>query len=293
MSGVLRIGPGAAGSPGAPAADAAERQQIALAAREFEAMFLQQMLQQMRRSMLSEDVKEEGLGAGTMTDTMDAELSRHLAGQSGGLYDVLVRAFSSQFGSSPAVAPAAAPVASVTAAPGALAAPSALQLPEGRISSQFGWRTDPLTGANRFHNGVDVAAAYGTDVPSAAAGRVVFAGVQGGYGQTVVLEHDGGVQTRYAHLSHIAVSAGDTIDRGSLVGRVGSSGRSTGAHLHFEVLEGGRPVDPRLRSAAQSLGEAGPGPRSGEAAPGPRFKVAAGAADYPGGTVRTDVSPEE
>lgn len=284
MSGVLRIGPGGPGSPGAPAADAAERQQIALAAREFEAMFLQQMLQQMRRSMLSEDVKEEGLGAGTMTDTMDGELSRHLAGQSGGLYDVLVRAFSSQLGSSPAVTPAAAPVAASAPAPASLASPAALELPAGRISSQFGWRNDPLTGASRFHNGVDVAAAYGTDVSSAAAGRVVFAGVQGGYGQTVVLEHDGGVQTRYAHLSHIAVSAGDTLDRGSLVGRVGSSGRSTGAHLHFEVLEGGRPVDPRLRSAAPGFGEAGPGTR---------LKVDAGAADYPPGTVRTDVSPEE
>ena len=284
MSGLTRIGAGPLGAAAAPAEDAAERQQIALAAREFEAMFLQQMLQQMRRSMLSEDVKEEGLGAGTMTDTMDAELSRHLAGQSGGLYDVLVRAFSSQFGSSPAGASSAAPVASPASAPASLAAPAALALPEGRVSSQFGWRTDPLTGANRFHKGVDVAAAYGADVPSAGPGRVVFAGVQGSYGQTVVLEHQDGVQTRYAHLSHIAVSAGDELDRGAVLGRVGSSGRSTGAHLHFEVLEGGRPVDPRLRSAAPSFDETGPSPR---------LKVAAGAADYPRGTLRTDVSPEE
>lgn len=265
MSGLTRIGAGALGTAGAAETDAAARQQIALAAREFEAMFLQQMLQQMRRSMLSEDVKEEGLGAGTMTDTMDAELSRHLAGQSGGLYDVLVRAFSSQLGSSPAAAPEASPGGS-SAAP---AAPPALALPEGRVSSQFGWRTDPLTGANRFHNGVDVAAAYGTDVPSAGPGRVVFAGVQGGYGQTVVLEHADGVQTRYAHLSHVAVSRGDEVGAGALVGRIGSSGRATGAHLHFEVLEGGRPVDPAA------------------------LKVKPGAADYPRGTVRTDVSPQE
>jgi murein DD-endopeptidase MepM/ murein hydrolase activator NlpD len=266
VSGLIRIG-----SPAFPTAaaagDAAERQQIALAAREFEAMFLQQMLQQMRRSMLSEDVKEEGLGAGTMTDTMDAELSRHLAGRSGGLYDVLVQAFSGERGSSPVTPAAASPAAG--AGP---AAPAGLALPEGRITSQFGWRTDPLTGTNRFHNGVDVAAAYGTDVPSAGPGRVVFAGVQGGYGQTVVVEHQDGVRTRYAHLSHIAVSTGAEVEGGALVGRVGSSGRSTGAHLHFEVLERGRPVDPRTS---------------------PGLKVRTGAADYPRGTVRTDVSPEE
>lgn len=283
MSGVIPIGARGVATAGT-GGDAAERQQIALAAREFEAMFLQQMLQQMRRSMLSEDVKEEGLGAGTMTDTMDAELSRHLAGRSGGLYDVLVQAFSGRLGSTAATPPAGAP-----AAPAAGAADrGGLALPEGRISSQFGWRTDPLTGASRFHNGVDVAAAYGTDVPSAGAGRVVFAGVQGGYGQTVVLEHPDGVRTRYAHLSHIAVSAGDEVGRGALVGRVGTSGRSTGAHLHFEVLEGGRPVDPRLRSASPSFVEAG-----GAAGLSAGLKVKAGGADYPRGTVRTDVSPEE
>ena len=279
MTGPLKIGTISAAT-GAPTSDAAERQQIATAAREFEAMFLQQMLQQMRRSMLSEDVKEEGLGAATMTDTMDAELSRRLAGQSGGLYDVLVQAFSAHGTPGPAAVPAAAPLSAPRSVPAPSAAPGdaepQLAVPEGRISSRFGWRTDPLTGGSRFHNGVDIAAAYGTDVPSAGAGRVVFAGVQGGYGQTVVLEHQGGVQTRYAHLSHLAVAAGDQVDRGTLVGRVGSSGRSTGAHLHFEVLEAGRPVDP-VRAAEVAGG----------------LKITAGAADYPRGTVRTVVSPEE
>ena len=257
---------------GAPVAGAnetaAERQQIALAAREFEAMFLQQMLQQMRRSMLSEEVQEQGLGAATMTDTMDAELSRHLAGQSGGLYDVLVQAFSAGVSTPTASAPPASPGPAGT--PAEAAAP--IDLPEGRVSSRFGWRTDPITGTNRFHNGLDVAAAYGADVAGAAAGRVVFAGVQGGYGQTVVLEHENGLQTRYAHLSHVAVAAGDTVERGAILGRVGSSGRSTGAHLHFELLEGGRPVDP-ARAAA--------------------LKVGAPAADYPRGTIHAVVSPQE
>lgn len=268
----LTIGaiPGGAGAP--PAEDAAQRQQVAIAAREFEAMFLRQMLQQMRSSMLSEEVQEEGLGASTMTDTMDGQLARHLAGQSGGLYDVLVQAFSKQLGG------AAVPSATLTPSGGGLPAEpmSLLALPEGRVSSQFGWRTDPLTGGNRFHKGVDFAAAYGTDVPSAGQGRVVFAGEQGGYGQTVVIQHAGGVQTRYAHLSHIGVTAGESVEAGAIVGRVGSSGRSTGAHLHFEVLEDGRPVDP-ARAEAFTTG----------------LKVKPPIADYPRGTARAVVSPEE
>jgi murein DD-endopeptidase MepM/ murein hydrolase activator NlpD len=81
-------------------------------------------------------------------------------------------------------------------------------------------------------------------VPSVAGGTVVAAGAQGGYGLTVVVEHDSGIRTRYAHLSELAVRTGDVVARGQDIGQVGSSGRSTGPHLHFEVLEGGRPVNP-------------------------------------------------
>jgi murein DD-endopeptidase MepM/ murein hydrolase activator NlpD len=93
---------------------------------------------------------------------------------------------------------------------------------------------------------VDILAAYGREVPAAGAGQVVFSGVQGGYGNTVVIEHPGGIRTRYAHLSSIQVEAGDPVQSGTIVGRVGSSGRSTGPHLHFEVLQDGRPVNPEV-----------------------------------------------
>jgi murein DD-endopeptidase MepM/ murein hydrolase activator NlpD len=83
----------------------------------------------------------------------------------------------------------------------------------------------------------------------AAGGRVVFAGEQGGYGQSVVVEHAPGLQTRYAHLSAISVRPGDQVPAGSQVGRVGQSGRATGPHLHFEVLEQGRRVDPATGAA--------------------------------------------
>ena len=95
-----------------------------------------------------------------------------------------------------------------------------------------------------FHQGVDIAVAYGHDVKAAADGIVSFAGVQNGYGNTVVIDHGGGRQTRYAHLSQELVRAGDVVNEGQVLGKSGNSGRSTGPHLHFEMLVNGRPVDP-------------------------------------------------
>jgi murein DD-endopeptidase MepM/ murein hydrolase activator NlpD/Rod binding domain-containing protein len=119
-----------------------------------------------------------------------------------------------------------------------------LQAPAGPVTSAFGWRRDPITGALRFHQGIDLRAAFGEAVTAAAAGRVVFSGEQGGYGTTVVIEHDNGIQTRYAHLSSALVRAGEIVKAGDILGRAGSSGRSTGPHLHFEVTVDGRPADP-------------------------------------------------
>ena len=122
---------------------------------------------------------------------------------------------------------------------------SRLNLPiEGTTTSAFGWRADPVTGRTRLHRGVDLRAAYGTDVPAAQAGEVVFAGQRGAYGNLVIVRHDGGVETRYAHLASIAVKPGVAVAAGESLGRVGSSGRSTAPHLHFEVLVNGERVDP-------------------------------------------------
>ena len=122
----------------------------------------------------------------------------------------------------------------------------ALEMPEGHVTSAYGWRRDPINGTAAFHRGVDIRAAYGDDVSAAAAGRVVSAGEAGGYGTTVVLEHDNGTRTRYAHLSSALVREGEHVQAGQLIGRAGSSGRATGPHLHFEVLDrNGVPLDPR------------------------------------------------
>lgn len=111
------------------------------------------------------------------------------------------------------------------------------------VSSGFGWRVHPITGATRPHTGTDFAAPHGTSVGAAADGIVAAAGWRGGYGKAVLVDH-GSESTLYAHLSAITAAQGQRVRRGEPLGRVGSTGQSTGAHLHFEVRVDGVPVDP-------------------------------------------------
>ena len=113
----------------------------------------------------------------------------------------------------------------------------------GRISSAFGWRSISVAG-NRFHGGIDIAAASGTPVRAARGGVIARAGWVGAYGFLVVVDHGGGWETRYAHLSRIDVLLGERIAQGAVVGLVGSTGASTGPHLHFEVRHNGVALDP-------------------------------------------------
>jgi flagellar protein FlgJ len=126
------------------------------------------------------------------------------------------------------------------------AEPGVMQLPvNGRISSDFGARRDPIHGQHRAHHGVDIAAPRGTPIEAAAPGVVIFAGSQGGYGRTVVIEHADGRRTRYAHAERLLVAEGEMVGAGQTIATVGASGRATGPHLHFEVIENGAAVDPR------------------------------------------------
>ncbi len=118
---------------------------------------------------------------------------------------------------------------------------------EGRLESGFGGRKNPFGGATyEFHSGQDIDAPHGAPVVSGASGKVTFTGWQNGYGQIVVLDHGGGLTTRYAHLSSIGVVLGQNMERGQFLGRVGSTGRSTGPHLHYEVRINDQPVNPLL-----------------------------------------------
>jgi len=117
----------------------------------------------------------------------------------------------------------------------------------GAITSPFGWRSNPFGGAPEFHQGLDIAAPTGTTVTAAAGGTVIMAQWYGGYGNYILIDHGGGYSTGYGHLSAIYVTTGQSVQRGQAIGAVGSTGQSTGPHLHFEVRIAGKPVDPAPR----------------------------------------------
>jgi len=130
---------------------------------------------------------------------------------------------------------------------------------DGTLEAGFGGRRNPFGGSGyEFHSGQDIEAPWGAAVVAGASGSVSFVGWQNGYGQLVILDHGGGLTTRYGHLSHIDVELGQVVSRAQLLGKVGSTGRSTGPHLHYEVRINDQPVNPlqylllSTKSAAQS-----------------------------------------
>jgi murein DD-endopeptidase MepM/ murein hydrolase activator NlpD len=115
-----------------------------------------------------------------------------------------------------------------------------------RFTSKFGFRRDPKTGGRRMHNGVDCAAGNGTPLYATADGVVIHAGWGSGYGRLVKIQHEFGIETRYAHMSKMRVKVGQRVSRGDRIGDMGASGRVTGVHLHYEVRVGGKPVNPMI-----------------------------------------------
>jgi len=122
--------------------------------------------------------------------------------------------------------------------------PTLLPIEDGWFSSNFGWRIDPFTGQQAFHEGIDFPADVGTPIEAAASGKVIFAEVHPAYGKMIEIDHGNGLISRYAHCSALLVNEGDFVMRGQLIARVGTTGRSTGPHLHFEVRLNGVPQNP-------------------------------------------------
>ncbi len=136
----------------------------------------------------------------------------------------------------------AVPPPANSGAPGAYSWPAS-----GPITSPFGMRADPFGHGFKMHSGVDIGAPMGSTITAAAGGRIIFAGWYGGYGNAIIIDHGGQTSTLYGHCSQIFVSQGQDVERGQAIGAVGSTGESTGPHLHFEVRENGIPVEPTSR----------------------------------------------
>jgi murein DD-endopeptidase MepM/ murein hydrolase activator NlpD len=252
---------GAGGTP--PGGDDPKRAGAKQAAAGLEAFFLRQLLAEAKKS--SNDPLMGGFAGDTFKDMLDTQLADSMAGAGGiGLAGVFER----QLGGEPVMPPG---TPGTPGAPGALhatrsympMAPTAPGAPtsidvgaaddharfilpvHGRPTSGFGDRVDPINHTVSRHPGFDLAAPTGTPVGAAAAGKVVRAGAAGTYGNLVVIRHADGLETRYAHLSRVDVKVGDEVPQGAQIGAVGTTGRSTGPHLHFEVREAGEAIDPR------------------------------------------------
>ncbi len=200
----------------------------------------QQLAQQRARNQLDILAQERG----NLVALADAQ-RHHVAGQVAEMEGLsqaendqlvaLIREREAQI----AAARRAAGITTPESAPGALAWPVT-----GVITSPFGWRRSPFGSTPEFHQGLDIGANMGTPVKAAASGTIISAGWYGGYGNYILIDHGGGMSTGYGHLSRIDVSNGQQVQRGQLIGAVGSTGMSTGPHLHFEVRISGKPVDP-------------------------------------------------
>jgi murein DD-endopeptidase MepM/ murein hydrolase activator NlpD len=226
-----------------PKAPTPER--IKALAAQFESMLVGQMMQQMRSSMFDSEDADAEKGAAPLADALFSELSLALSRAGGlGLADSLVAPLGRETGAVGVVSSGAAATPADVAAAGADAiADLPAPFVSGRMSSAYGWRRDPIDQSVKFHRGVDIAMPVGNDVPAAQTGTVKFAGEAKGYGLTVVIDH-GSYSTRYAHLSKLDVQPGDRVQAGQIIAQSGATGRVTGAHLHFEVIEAGQSVNP-------------------------------------------------
>ncbi len=204
------------------------------ACRDFESVFTYEILKNMRNSVEKCDLFHGGQAEDIYQSMLDQQLAKNMAGKGPNsianiLYQQLKHLDQLEGNGNTVI-------------------DNDKSLPEwplnGRISSSFGWRKDPFTGKKKFHDGIDLAAKEGTNVKASMAGKVLVTDDQSGYGKVVVLDNGHGLTTLYAHNSDILVKTGDWVKKGSTIAKVGSTGRSTGPHLHFEVRKDGKRLDP-------------------------------------------------
>lgn len=225
------------------------------AAKELEALFAYEMIKAMRETT---ETTKDGFGKDAYMSLFDTELSRIFADRGLGLKDVLLRGLSRQAAISNQQSansyqdkkagmqtsntqPLISNPQSLTPNPSS----SEPNIPvDGVVSSKFGMRRHPVHGDSRFHHGMDIAAPVGTQVYPYQSGKVIFSGERSGYGNTIVIDHGNGYVTKYAHNRTNLVKTGDLVNEDTVIAEVGSTGLSTGPHLHFEVRRDGKYLDP-------------------------------------------------
>lgn len=235
-------------------------EELKVAAQEFESLFVAYLLKVMRETIEESGLMESGLGKSIYTDLFDQEISRNIAKHGAfGIADLVFEKLSANnldaglqksFYPDDQISPAQESIPAIPQSEESYPnfgsdIPDFLLPVQAPISSDFGLRQDPFLRQLKFHKGVDLAAPAGTKVRAALGGTVVFAGYEKGYGNNVLIQHSGGLQTRYAHLRSLNVRPGDVISTLEELGVVGDTGRSTGPHLHFEVIRQGETIDPR------------------------------------------------
>lgn len=217
----MAVDPARFAIPSIPTADLGRRSTPEEAAKGFEGLILRQLLDEL-------PLPDSGPAGGVLADLVRQAVADALVADGGlGLADQLVGHLGTGRRPSPPVPPSR---------------PSGGRA--GRVTSGFGARRDPFDGSVRVHHGLDLAAPRGAAIFAARPGVVKFAGRSGGYGNVVVVDHGGGLETRYAHCDRLDVHTGDPVRAGQPIAAVGSTGRSTGPHLHLEVRRNGTPVDP-------------------------------------------------
>lgn len=210
---------------------------------EFESLFINMVMKQMRKTVVKSGLMDGGKGEEIFTEMMDVEISKEMSLRQGlGLREALIEQLT---GKRVNVLPSSSAVHEYDKNHAENEDEQPLELPlSGSISSPYGWRKDPFTGKQDFHHGIDIARPHGSDIVAAAEGKVVFSGWKEGYGRIVEIEHQNGMSTRYAHNSRNLVKKGERVVKHQSVALVGNSGRSTGAHLHYEVRKNGEVVNP-------------------------------------------------
>jgi len=216
-------------------------QKLKKACQEFDSVLTYELLKSMRRTVEKCDLFHGGSGEEIYESLLDQELAKAMSqSDANSLASILYQQLRDRKAS-----PLRREVAGeVVVGKGTGAKGSPAWPLQATVSSAFGWRKDPLNNEKRFHYGVDLAANQGSTVRASLAGRVVVSDYQEGYGNMVILDHGQGYTTLYAHNEENLVNQGDWVRQGGPLAKVGSTGRSTGPHLHFEVRKNGKHMDP-------------------------------------------------